>query len=276
MSRIFEALQRANPELNRPTDLRDAPEGLSQLVDTLSGEYARLEDVPRFIIPNSPERRLIAWSEPNSLAGENLRALSARLRTAQQRRSLKKILITSAIRGDGKSTVSANLAITLATHGERTLLIDGDLHKPTLSKSLGIDGDQGLATWHENREPIVGLLRRAESIPLWFLPAGLCRSQALNLIQSEKTAELLKDLSGCFSCIVIDSPPLVPLADAGVWATMSDSVVLVARQGFTPKKALLKAADSIDRSKLFGIVLNDAKAGEERYYKAYYSGRAQS
>lgn len=276
MSRIFEALQRSNPELSRPSEVGDSPEGLSQFVATLSGEHAALEDAPRFVIPNSQEARLVAWTEPNCLAAENLRVLSAKLRTSQQRRALKKLLITSAIRGDGKSTISANLAITLATHGEKTLLIDGDLHQPTLSKTLGVDGERGLATWHENGEPIAELLHRAENAPLWFLPAGVCHSQAINLIQSDKTAELLKELAGWFSCIVIDSPPVVPLADSGIWATMSDAVLLVARQGFTPKKALLKAVDSIDRSKVFGVVMNDANAREGRYYRAYYSHKTQS
>lgn len=276
MSRIFEALQRANPELSRREHTADAPEGLSQFAATLSGECAALDEAPRFDIPNSEETRLIAWNGPNSLAAENLRVLSAKLRLTQQRRPLKKLHITSAIRGDGKSTISANLAITLAAHGEKTLLIDGDLHQPTLSKTLGVNGQRGLATCHENGEPILELLHRAENIPLWLLPAGVRHSQAINLIQSEKSAEILKELAGWFSWIVIDSPPLVPLADSGIWATMSDAVLLVARQGFTPKKALLKAADSIDRSKLFGVVMNDANAREERYYRAYYSGKASS
>jgi len=274
MSRVFEALQRANPELNRPLDRCDeSPEGLSQFAAAITGELAALEDAPLFAIPETPEARLIAWTDPNSMASEKLRGLASKLRHAQQRKSVKKLLVTSAIRGDGKSAISANLAITLATHGEKTLLIDGDLHKPTLAKTLGVDGEQGFATWHENSGKITDLLYRAQGAPLWFLPAGICQEQPLTLIQSEKTAELLKELSGWFSWVVIDSPPLVPLADSSIWATMSDAVLLLARQGLTPKSAFLKSVAAIDRSKLFGVIMNDANATEERYYQAYYSGK---
>lgn len=274
MSRVFEALQRANPELSGPADQRgESPEGLSQFVATLGGEFTALEDAHQFVIPVSPEARLIAWTDPNCLAAENLRVLSAKLRHAQQHRPLKKLLVTSAVRGDGKSAISANLAISLAAHGEKTLLIDGDLHQPSLSKTLGIDGERGLATWHQNSQAITDLLHRANGLPFWVLPAGICHEQPLTLVQSEKTAELLKQLAGWFSWIVIDSPPLVPLADAAIWSTMSDAVLLLARQGITPKKALVKSVASIDRSKVFGVVMNDATTSEERYYQAYYSGK---
>ena len=274
MSRVFEALQRANPELSRPLDrFEESPDDVSQFAAALTGQFAALEDAPSFAIPESPEARLIAWTDPNSMAAERLRALSSKLRHAQQRQSVKKLLVTSAVRGDGKSAISANLAITLATHGEKTLLIDGDLHQPTLAKTLEIDGERGFATWHKNPGRISDLLHRAQGAPLWFLPAGICPEQPLTLIQSEKTAELLKELSACFSWIVIDSPPLVPLADANIWANMSDAVLLLARQGLTPKRAFLKGVESLDRSKLFGVIMNDASTNEERYYQAYYSGK---
>ena len=274
MSRVFEALQRADPELTRSLEEGDkSSDGISQFVATLSSEFAALDEALPFAIPESPEARLVSWNDPNSFAAENLRILSARLRQAQQRRSLKKVLVTSAIQGDGKSAISANLAITLAAHGEKTLLIDGDLHQPTLSKSFRVDGERGFSTWHNNPEAVTSLLYRAEGVPLWFLPAGMCHEQPLSLIQSQKTSELLKQLAGWFSWIVIDSPPLLPLGDASIWATMSDAVLLLARQGVTPKKVFLKSVASIDRSKLFGIVMNDANANEERYYRAYYSGK---
>jgi capsular exopolysaccharide synthesis family protein len=272
MSRVFEALQRANPELGSSM-VRDgaSSEALSEWVSTLSGESPVLEDGANFGISRLPEARLFAWTDPNSLAAENLRALSAKLRDAQQRRSLKKLLVTSAIRGDGKSTISSNLAITLAAHGEKTLLIDGDLHSPSLSETLGVRTKRGLATWHEDSEPIGNLIYRADTLPLWFLPGGECEEQPLKLIQSERTAALLKQLAMWFSWIVIDSPPLVPLADSSTWATMSDAVLLVARQGHTAKKAFVKGVGSLDRSKLFSIVMNDAHTNEERYYRSYYS-----
>jgi capsular exopolysaccharide synthesis family protein len=272
MSRIFEALQQSNPELVDTIGAgTDSAKAVSPLVAALSGHSLSLDEAPRFTIPADPESRLVASTEPNSLAAESLRVLASRLRQAQQRRTIKKLVVTSAVRADGKSTISLNLALTLAAHGERTLLIDGDLHQPSLAKLLQVDGDRGFATWSETREPIRSLLHRAEDLPLWFLPSGTCHGQPLALIHSNETAELLDQLGTWFSWVVIDSPPLVPLADANIWATMANAVLLLVRQGVTPKEALLKSVESLDKSKLFGVIMNGATATGERYYREYYS-----
>jgi len=270
MSRIFEALQQANPELGRTlSESPEGPEALTPFAATLIGESAALEEASQFPLPTDTESRLVAWLEPNSLAAENFRALSARLRHTQRRKSLKTIQVTSAVRGDGKSTISANLAITLAAHGERTLLLDGDLHQSSLASTLQVEGEHGFADWCERSEPVANLLSKADGLPLWFLPAGICVDQPLTILQSPRTSELLKLLTSWFSWIIIDSPPLVPLIDARVWATMSDTVLLVARQGITPKKALTKSLEGFDKSKLFALVMNDAIPQEERYYRDY-------
>lgn len=277
MSRVFDALRRASPNLiTYPEPTGDTADCLSQIMATVNGEAPVLEEAPRFQLPQAEEARLVAWNNPNCLAAENLRVLTARLREARQRRSLKTLLITSAICGEGKTVTSANLAITLALHGEKVLLIDGDLHQAALSRIFGISDERGLATWHKTSQPASGLLKSAEGLPLWFLPAGVCSQQPLHLIQSEQTAELLKQFCDWFSWIVIDSPPLVPLADSRTWAAISDALLLVTRQGFTPKKAFMKGLATLDRSKLFAVVINEATATEERYYRAYHLGKAAS
>ncbi|HWC17568.1 MAG TPA: CpsD/CapB family tyrosine-protein kinase, partial [Terriglobales bacterium] len=174
---------------------------------------------------------------------------------------------------DGKSTVSANLALTLATHGERTLLLDGDLHQPALARMLGITVQKGLANANHGSEALVNLLHRARTLPLWFLPAGRSSQQPLTIIQSTTTTELLKQLASSFTWIIIDSPPLIPLADAAVWAGLSDAVLVVARQGCTPKKALEKAIGSFEKSKVFGMIMNDGNAKEQRYYREYHAAK---
>jgi capsular exopolysaccharide synthesis family protein len=271
MSRVFEALQQANLEMGVPiSDPAESPEGMSQFAVTFGADFSLLDEASRFVIPDFAAARLAAWNDPNSMAAERFRALAARLRHAQQRRTVKKILVTSAVRGDGKSTVSVNLAITLAAQGEKTLLIDGDLHQPALGRALAVDSERGFADCCETSEPVTNLLQRAESLPLWFFPAGKCESQPLTLLQSPQASELLKQLAGWFSWIVIDSPPLAPLADSSVWARMSDAVLLLARQSATPKKALLKGVETLDKSKIFALLMNDSSADEERYYRDYY------
>lgn len=271
MSRIYEALQRANPELEQSIVAPpDSPEGLSQLVATLSGESTLLDEAIRFDIPNSPNARLVAWTNPNTLGAEKIRVLAARYKQAQQRRAAKRLVVTSAVRGDGKSTISLNLAITFAVQGERTLVIDGDLHQPALAGMLAVDGEIGFANWCEKSEPCSVPLYRAENLPLWFLPAGKSRAQSLTLLQSPQAATIMKQLTNWFSRIVIDSPPMVPLADSSVWINMSDAVLLIARDGKTPKKVLEKSLESIDKSKIFAVVMNDGNALDERYYSDYH------
>ena len=168
--------------------------------------------------------------------------------------------------------MSANLAVTLAAQGERTLLVDGDLHKPTLHQLMGIRDRRGLSDWCDQGASIAESMFREQRTPLWFLPAGSSVEQPITCIQSPGTSELLSKLGNWFDWMIIDSPPVVPLADSTVWSTMSDLVLLVVREGTTPKKALVKAVDAIDKSKLCGIVLNDAMSPESKYYRQYYVG----
>lgn len=269
MSRIFEALQQANPEFVRPDLAVQAPDGMSSLLAALTGESVLQDGAPTFAIPEWPGARLVSWTQPNSLAAEKLRVIVARFKRAP--RCMRRVLVTSAVQGDGKSTVSVNLAITFASQGERTLLIDGDLHQPALASLLCVDGAVGFADWCKQTTPQTNLLQRAEGLPLWFLPAGSCQEQPLALLQSSQAAALMADLAHWFTWIVIDSPPIVPLADSNAWALLSDSILLVARHGRTPKKALIKSLESLDRSKLFTVVMNSVNGVEEKYYSNYMS-----
>src|SRR5262249_44951917 len=133
MSRIYEALQQSNTGQSQPipADLGSSST-ISELLAPMGDGAYSLEAIPSFAISDSPERRLVAKGDSRSLGAEKLRILSARLKyTQQQRPSLKKLLITSTIRGEGKSLVSVNLGITFAMQRQRTLLIDGDLHRPS-------------------------------------------------------------------------------------------------------------------------------------------------
>lgn len=275
MSRVFEALQQLSTrELEEGSREHDSIVEPSNLLTALAGEVAQLDGAPQFSLPAIPASRLFAVCEPHTLAAEKLRGLVARLRQIRARRNAKRILIASAVRGDGKSMMSANLAVTLASQGGRTLLLDGDLHKPTLHQLMGIRERRGITDWCEQGGSIADYVFREQRMPLWFLPAGSAVDQPITNIQSPGTSELLSKLGNWFDWLVIDSPPLVPLADSTVWSTMSDLVVLVVREGATPRKALVKAVDAIDKSKLCAILLNDAMSPESKYYRQYYVGSA--
>jgi capsular exopolysaccharide synthesis family protein len=183
--------------------------------------------------------------------------------------------VTSSIKGEGKSVISANLAITLARR-ERTLLIDGDMHQAGLREVLGSQRQPGLADWWRHPEPIVNLLTRLEGRSLWYLSAGDILEDPLEILQSPRLAEMLSQVAGWFDWIIIDSPPLVPVPDSGLWASHADGTLLVVRHGRTPKSLLTKALET-DNLKLLGIVTNEWEDMPHHYYGRYYGyGRKTS
>jgi capsular exopolysaccharide synthesis family protein len=242
-------------------------------VEPLSEAIACGQDllgVPQFLMPEDPECRLVAINDQASAGAERFSTLVSRLRYAQQRHALSKLLVTSAVPGDGKTLISINLAITLAVHQRRTLVIDGDLRKPSVTAVLKINNDKGLIDWWKRREPVTMNMVRAKQIPLWVLPAGRGIDKPATLLESSEFAELLDQLSSRFDWVIIDSPPLVPFADAATLATLSDAVVLVTRRACTPANILRDAVKSLDTKKIIANVLNDSPVTDHKYYQYYY------
>jgi capsular exopolysaccharide synthesis family protein len=270
MSRIFEALQKSNSAdaVIRP----EMGENASDLIhQAASPESVQLDRCPSFSIASMPQNRIVAVSDEHGLAAEKIRVLATKLRHLAARKPLKRLLVTSSMKGDGKSVVSANLAVTLAKSAKaRILLIDGDLRQPTLAAKLGCNTEGNLADWWREDISVDKILHKEKNLPLWFLPAGQFSSQPLEVLQSQRLSTLVNDLSEMFDWIVIDSPPLVPLADSRVWASMADGVIIVVREKFTQVEFLNKSVEAIDSKKLLGLVMNDTTVSESKYYPAYY------
>ncbi len=274
MSRIFEALQKANAELTGAA--ASARQGTPEAADVLepaSSLTVDLDQCAPFTPAVNPQNRLVALNDGDSLGAEKIRVLTTRLRQLRHKRRLNRILVTSCMAGEGKSVISTNLAISLATHSRaRTLLIDGDLRKPTVAKLLGLSNreDSGVAAWWKGDQQPLQLLRRAEGVPLWVLPAGQITEQPLEVLQSQRMAELLNQLSAWFEWVIIDSPPFTPLADSSVWSALSDGTLFVVRERFTSAKLLRKTIESFDANKLLGVVVNESSEAAHRYYRKYY------
>ena len=226
--------------------------------------------VGQFEISDSSELRLVAINEPDGVGAERLRTLASRLKRAQHRHAIKKLLVTSAVSGEGKTLISANLAITLAMQQQRTLLIDGDLRGGSLGELFNTENQPGLADWWGAMGSIMKILYRAQQLPLWVLPAGKYYDRPLNILQSSEFAELLTQLSAMFDWVLIDSPPLTPFADGATLASLSDAILLITRVGVTPKKLLRDAQKSIDGVKIIATVLNEAAVNDHQYYHRYY------
>jgi len=223
-----------------------------------------------------PQNRLVCVTDNESPAAEAFRLLGVRFRDLRRKRPLRSVLITSTIPQEGKSLVSANLACTLALKvPEKILLVEGDLRRPSLSKMFGIENVPGLSQWLAGEHSLVNCIYYLEAAGIWVLPAGISSGNPLELLQSGKLPKLMEQLAQQFDWVIVDSPPILPLADTSVWMRLVDGVLLVTREGTTEKRQLKRGLEAIEPKKLIGALLNGATdPADTSYY--YYRKPAMS
>lgn len=225
---------------------------------------------PSLEVSVTQSSRLVFFTQPESLAAEKFRFLGVRLRQMRQSRPLKKVLVTSTIPEEGKSLVSVNLAGVLARRKERVILIEGDMRRPTLAEQFGLGRLGGLAEWLQCGLETPSNIYRLGGPGLWIMPAGDPPANPLELMQSGRLSSLMGHLTTLFDWIVVDSPPLLPLADTTVWARLTDGTLLVAREGKTEKRPLERGLEMIKKSDLLGVVLNGCtNTDHDSYYQRY-------
>jgi capsular exopolysaccharide synthesis family protein len=300
MSRLYEALQRSQGEATSASPLATPPPpeapgtqlpglpiddtaALDELATQAPPAAAWLAVPPdRVLHPiPTPEQRLISITNPNSPGAETFRVLATRLAHLRRRRPIKRLLITSAVGDEGKSVVSVNLAFTLARRaGERVLLIEADLRRPTASALLATTQLRGISEWHQHKLALQDAFYQVEGMPLWLLSAGKGIEEPLPLLESDAFAQMLNAVSEGFDWVLLDSTPMLPMADATSLSRLCDGVLVVAREGHTRKRTLNRALNSIEKNKQLGIVFNEAstvEVGYERYYGGYgYYGQKKS
>jgi capsular exopolysaccharide synthesis family protein len=288
MSHIFDALQRSeaerseeksplaeSPSFALATELLEIAERKRRGTSAPDAAPALnssegLEQFPSLPISISAHSRLVAIGEEESLGAEKFRFLAVKLRQMRQSRPLKKVLITSTIPQEGKSTVAANLACTLARRKQhKTLLIEGDLRRPTLAQKFGLGRIPGLSEWLRGDSESMNVYR-LEELGLWILPAGSAPENPLELMQSGKLSPTMERLTAWFDWIIIDSPPVLPLADTSMWARLADGVLLVTRKSITEKQQLKRGLEAIERGKLLGALVNGSTdTAHSDYYQRY-------
>jgi capsular exopolysaccharide synthesis family protein len=216
------------------------------------------------------DHRLVAAFSPQSLAAEQYRSLRTRVKTAEHGRTMRTILITSPNKGDGKSLTAGNLALTMAQEfQQRVLLIDGDLRRPTLHALFGINDTPGLSDVLAGGAALDDALVTLPQHALTILPSGPLPSQPAELLGSTAMRRALDTLRTRFDRILIDMPPVAPLADVSIALGMVDGLLMIVRAGVTPKPAIERALAGLDMSKVLGLVLNDAGAGSASYGYGY-------
>jgi polysaccharide biosynthesis transport protein len=231
-------------------------------------------------IPNAP---VVALLHENSRSpeAEAIRSLDTAIRVSSltRQKPIRTILITSPFPGEGKTTVAANLAVALARHS-RTCLIDADLRHPKITQTFGVTVRLRLLDALANPAMIQEIPEEGSESPnLTVLGAEQGAPKSVEALTSKQMENLLSELQKKFDYVVLDSPPIIPFAEARWLSANADGIVLVARCSTTTRKAMMRSMEILEeaRGSVLGVVLNGANLHSEyyaygpgqRYYKQY-------
>ncbi len=279
MGKIFDALEKANKQSTIKNVVLHAS-------DRISNRYVEEEKVVPLLharLANSNTQdlddKLIMHHAPQSLEASFFKVLKTNLLFPAVGKPAKSILVTSAIPGDGKSFISANIAISIAQGiEEHVLLIDCDMRRPTIHKYFGISQEPGLSSFLTNENDIAPYLVKTSIAKLTVLPSGQPPTNPTELLTATKMKNLLEQVKLRYDdrFIVLDSPPPSMAPETTAIAKQVDGVLLVVRAGKTPKDAVSNIIELIGKEKIVGIVLNDCEQSVKKYYgyaKSYYKGK---
>ena len=258
-------------------------------IETLA-RLPSLAVVPQFAGSNGHKRRgmlpdfsqnghdkrieLVAQHLPKSQMSEAFRVLRTSILLSQAEHSPQVILVTSALPREGKTTAAANLAVTLAQLGDRTVLVDADLRKPGIGRLLNLGAGKyaGLSSYLAGVSSLDLVSIPHPAIPnLVAIPTGPLPPNPADLLSSHKLADAIVELRTKFKFIVIDSPPVMAATDAVILSVQADGVLLVVRSGETPKVAFTRTRDLLTsvKSRILGVVLNAVDSSAPDYYYSY-------
>lgn len=227
---------------------------------------------------NGRRRPIVVVTElsPDDPAAEAYRALRTNVTFVGAEKPLQVLAVTSPGPVEGKSTTAANLALTLAMGGSRTLLVDADLRRPLQHRAFGLVQEPGLTDVLVGRVTPIEAIRPEVATNLDFLPSGQLPPNPAELLGSAAMQRLLGELRREYSYIVIDTPPTLPVTDATIVATVADATVLVMLSGETEEAAAQRAVEQLRRvrARLAGAVLNGVTPRHDQYY-TYYSYRRE-
>ncbi|MCZ7584956.1 MAG: polysaccharide biosynthesis tyrosine autokinase [Deltaproteobacteria bacterium] len=229
------------------------------------------------LTPSADEDLLPAFKHDHAAAVRQFHLLWNKIDTVSEQTPIGSLIVTSSLPREGKSVVSINLAATIAqTPDIRVVLVDADLHQPRTHEYLGLERpERGLADILEGRAELKDCLINYELDRLYYLPAGgMTDTMPTELLVGRTMEKLLDELKGLFHIAVIDSPPIVPIADTVGLASEVDGTVLVIRSRETSRKVAAQAMDDLADKRILGVVLNDLDfrlaGGRYRYKYGYY------
>jgi capsular exopolysaccharide synthesis family protein len=221
----------------------------------------------------TPSRRvpiIEGLRDSRSIVGEEFRLLRAKVQALRQERSLGCIAVVSAVPGEGKSTVAMGLAAAFAREpGKRILLMEGDLRRPTISRELGLTPFAGLGEWL-NGSLQHASVRLVKGVGFHLLGAGRAALDRPEELGSPRMEALLRASRDQFDLVIIDSTPILPVADVMLLQDLVDGLLYVVRSRVTPRSAVQDALRRVRSDKLIGVVLNDHQEYRDSYMTYAY------
>jgi capsular exopolysaccharide synthesis family protein len=226
--------------------------------------------------PDARKRPLIVHADPHSPRAEAFRSLRTNLQFVDVDHAPRSIVVTSSVPEEGKSTSAANLAISLAQTGLRVLLVEADLRRPRLAEYLGIEGAVGLTS------VLIGQASATEAIQPWgtdgklhVLASGPTPPNPSELLGSQGMAHLMHELESDYDLVLFDAPPLLPVTDAAVVASIASGAIMIVRHGSTKREQLARAVDSLRSvgATIYGVVMTMTPSrGPDAYHYGYGYG----
>ena len=222
----------------------------------------------------SPQFNLVSKWRPQSLVAEQFRVAATRLDLLGVRSMGNVALVASAMKGEGKTSTATNLAYTLARDlDEPILLVDCDFKCPNVHNVLAIDPCPGVADYLAGQASLESCLQQYHDLPLWCLPVGDVEACPVSLSKLRYLSTLMESLRSRYRFIILDGPPIFPLADINVLSGLADILLMVVRSGVTPKDVVQKAAEMLHTPSTMRIILTDAWAPGIPHYVGHGASR---
>jgi len=222
-------------------------------------------------IDTKEEGELPMLTKPRSSSAEAFRTLRSQIKFSQLDKPIRRLLITSSIEGEGKTLVASNLALAFSTAGVKTLLLDCDLRHPGIHKMFNKEREKGLSSVLVGEASLDScLVEAAENLSI--LTSGPIPPNPVEMLDSQRMRELLKELEERFEVVIMDSPPLLGIADAAILSAISDGTVMVVKSGSTRRGLFRQAQQTVEKAggRILGMVLNFLAPRRGYYYYYYY------
>lgn len=215
---------------------------------------------------------LVTLTRPSSVIAEQFRTIRTNIQFSMVDKNLKTLVITSAGPGAGKSTISANLAVTFAMQGKKVLIVDADMRKPTVHKTFRLPNRDGLTTLLTERDvEIKDIAHRLDTEGLFVITSGVIPPNPSELLASNRMNQLMLEFEELFDLIIFDMPPIIAVTDAQVMSSKADGTIFVVNKDGEDKEMVTKSKELLEKVKanVIGVVLNRVELkGDNNYY--YY------